>query len=55
MNVIRSSIKSQVLDLKTLPVFSPLKRGIKCWGIGQNGSPHKSVHNSNRNLEKELK
>ena len=24
---LRSSIKSQVLDLKTLPVFSPLKKG----------------------------
>ena len=29
MNAIRSSIKCQVLDLNTLPVFSPLKRGIK--------------------------
>ena len=27
MNIIRSSIKSQELDLKTLPVCSPLKRG----------------------------
>ena len=27
MNIIRSSVKSQVLDLKTLPIFSPLKRG----------------------------
>ena len=29
MNIMRSSMKSQVLDLKTLPVFSPLKRGVK--------------------------
>ena len=28
MNIIMSSIKSQVLDLKTLPIFSPLKRGV---------------------------
>ena len=28
MNIIRSSIKSQVLDLKSLSIFSPLKRGI---------------------------
>ena len=26
-----SSIKSQVLDLKTLPIFSPLKRGVMCF------------------------
>ena len=25
MNIIRSSIKSQISDLKTLPIFSPLK------------------------------
>ena len=29
MNIIRSSIKNQVLYLKTLPIFSPLKRGVK--------------------------
>ena len=29
MNIIRSSIKSQILDLKTLLIFSPLKRGVK--------------------------
>ena len=28
MNIIRSGIKSQVLDLKTLPIFSQLKRGV---------------------------
>ena len=29
MNIIRSSIKSQALDLKTLPIFSPLKISVK--------------------------
>ena len=28
MNIIRSSIRSQVLDLKTLSIFSPLKGGV---------------------------
>ena len=31
MNIIRSSIESQVLDLKTLPIFSPVKRGENIW------------------------
>ena len=26
-----SSVKSQVLDLKTLPIFSPLKVSVKCY------------------------
>ena len=30
-----SSIKSEVLDLKTLPIFSPLKRGARVGGEKQ--------------------
>ena len=37
MNIIRLSIKSQVLDLKTLPIFSPLKISVKL-GIAFNCS-----------------
>ena len=29
MNIIRSSLKSQVLDLRILPIFSPLKMRAK--------------------------
>ena len=42
MNIIRSSIKSQVLDLKTLPIFSPLKISEKT------NSNRRSSNNSKR-------
>ena len=44
MNIIRSSIKSQVLDLKTLPVFSPLKIGVnENVSLGRNLFSHQSL------------
>ena len=38
-----SSIKSQVLDLKTLPIFSPLKISVNRWMRSLNGTDRKLV------------